>query len=202
MKIALSSSLLACLVAATLSLTGCASDFSGEDSDAPPADPVVGLGTEGNPHWKGGKSAAPSFNDLGLALKASGAVAGLGNGDVTVDLSAAGKAFSTCTNPGGGTQPPGQNPADVTLSGTQAIPASEIKNGALSFSLSTGGPAPIVEGAPGCPGSNWTQAVTDVSFSSAHITIKQNGSTVLDVTCTFSPSTANGAVPARNVTCS
>lgn len=39
-------------------------------------------------HLKGGKNAQPSFTDLGLQLNASGALSGLGNGDVLVTLDA------------------------------------------------------------------------------------------------------------------
>ncbi len=44
-------------------------------------------------HLKGGANAVPSFTDLGLTLKGSGALAGLGFGDVIVDLVAEGKTF-------------------------------------------------------------------------------------------------------------
>jgi hypothetical protein len=202
MKFANSFGLVACLFAMVVGATGCASDFAGNESDAPPADPQVGIGTEASPHFKGGKNAKPSFTDLGLALKANGSVSGLGNGDVTVNLTAVGQPKAVCQNPGSGIhEPPGQNPAEVTLGGTQAIPASDIKNGTLSFGLQTGAPPSPVEGAPECPSGSWTEIITDVAFTSAHITMQQNGATVLDVTCTFSPATSNGAVPANTVTC-
>jgi hypothetical protein len=45
-------------------------------------------------------------------------------------------------------------------------------------------------------------AITDVSFTSAVITVEQPpGTLVLTVTCTFSPSTSDGAVSAKDVTC-
>lgn len=155
----------------------------------------------GNVHLKP-PNKNPSFIDLGLALRASGALAGLGNGDVVIDLKADANATATCTNPGTGeTQPPGQNPAPVTVSGTEAIPASEIKNGTVAFSVDTVAPASTITGAPGCPNPKWTEEITDLSFTRAMITVSQNMTTVLTAACTFSPATANGPVPAGNVDC-
>jgi hypothetical protein len=197
MKSALKLALFSSVLVSTAAIGGCASEFGGDEPEAP----MVGIEPQGSPHLKGGKGSAPKFEDLGLMLKGGAAVSGLGNYDVDISLSAVGQPLSTCTNPSGATQPPGQNPAEVTLSGSQHVNAADIKNGNLSFSLQTGAPDPIVAGAPGCPNKQWTQEITDVTFSSATITVKQNGATVLNLSCTFSPSTANGAVPAGNVTC-
>ena len=152
-------------------------------------------------HLKGGANAEPNFVDQGLTLNAAASLAGLGNEDVLVTLYATAAATSTCTNRGGN-QAPGQNPAEVTVSGSQSIPASEIKNGNTSFNVTTVAPVSPIPGAPGCPNANWTQYITDLSFTTATITVEQPaGTLVLTVECTFSEPTTNGAVPSRNVTC-
>jgi hypothetical protein len=154
-------------------------------------------------HLKGGRNAEPAFTDNGLTLTATGEISGLGNGDVLVTLTATGSPTATCTNPAGANQPPGQNPAEVVLTGTQAIPAAEIKNGNTPFGVVTDPPVTPIAGAPDCPNPQWTENITDVAFTSATITVEQPpGTTVLTVSCTFSPATGNGSVSGASVTCS
>ena len=152
-------------------------------------------------HLKGGANSEPNFVDQGLTLNSAASLAGLGNEDVLITLTATAAATSTCTNQGG-TQAPGQNPAEVTVSGSQSIPAEEIKNGNVSFNVTTIAPATPIAGAPGCPNPNWTQDITDLSFTTATITVEQPaGNLVLTVSCTFSGPTTNGAVAGADVTC-
>jgi hypothetical protein len=153
-------------------------------------------------HLKFGANSEPSFFDAGLQLAAEGALAGLGNADVLVTLTATADVTATCTNPSGANQPPGQNPAPITVTGSEAIPASEIKNGNVAFAVITQTPETVIPGAPGCPNPNWTETITDLSFTSATITVEQPvGTLVLTVSCTLSSPTTDGAVSGSIVSC-
>jgi hypothetical protein len=154
-----------------------------------------------NVHLKGGRNAEPSFTDLGLTLNAVGDLAGLGNEDVEITLRATANPTATCTNQGGN-QAPGQNPAEVQVTGGQSIPAEEIKNGNVTFNVTTETPPQPTAEEAGCPNPNWTAEITDLAFTSATITVEQPaGTVVLTVSCTFSEPTSDGAVPGGNVSC-
>jgi len=77
-----------------------------------------------NVHFKQNRN--PTLIDNGLSLTAAGSLAGLGEGDIAVTLSASGTITATCTNPSGQNQPPGQVPQPVTLSGSVAIPDEQF----------------------------------------------------------------------------
>jgi hypothetical protein len=120
---------------------------------------------------------------------------------VRISVSATGNVTSTCTN-NGGNAAPGQNPAPITLTGTQVIPASEIKNGTTPFDVRTTSAPATIAGAPDCPNPTWTESIDDVAFTSATITVEQPiGTVVLTVVCSFIPPTSNGAVPNGTVSC-
>ncbi|HEX6615868.1 MAG TPA: hypothetical protein VF046_06140 [Gemmatimonadales bacterium] len=161
-------------------------------------------------HLKGGAHAKPTFYDLGLTLRTTGALSGLGNGDITVELTATGNPTATCGNPGTNTfQAPGRNPAAITLTGVQPIPAGSIINGNVSFDVTTAAPVSPVPGAPECPNSSWEEIITNVAFTSATITVRQPssvaspGPVVFFVSCTFNPATNDQQpVPGGTVTCS
>ena len=140
---------------------------------------VVGLfastALAANVHWK----RQPTFTDQGTTLSVSGALAGLGNKDVTINVSATGIATDiTCTNPAG-KEAPGQNKPRVQSLGRIEISRTEIKNGNVSFNLTTNDPAQLTARQAGCPNNNWTATINDVSFDQVTITVIQGGQVVL-----------------------
>jgi hypothetical protein len=164
---------------------------------------AAGAASAQNVHLKPPKS-TPLFNDQGLTLQAAGALAGLSGADILVGLSARANATAVCTNPSGQNQPAGQNPAPVTVSGSEAIPSTLQKNGNVSFNVTTNPPVTPIAGAPGCPNSNWTESISDLSFTQATLTVTQpavGGSVVFTLVCTFAPATSNGVVPDQDVSC-
>jgi hypothetical protein len=162
-----------------------------------------------SPHFKGKTPIV--FTDGGLFLRATASYAGLGNFDTEQRVDATGNPTATCTNPAGQTQPPGQNPAEADVSGATAIPAGDIKNGNVTITTDTNSPETPIPGAPQCPNGQWTEDITDMAFTSATVRLFQDANgdhvfqdseLVLTATCTFSPPTSNGPVPASGVTCS
>jgi hypothetical protein len=78
-----------------------------------------------------------SFVDNGPTLTATVSYAGLGSLDTLQVLDATANPTATCTNPAGATQPPGQNPAEVDVTGSTAVPAGDIKNGNVTITTTT-----------------------------------------------------------------
>jgi hypothetical protein len=127
-------------------------------------------------HFK--QNRAPTIADGGLTATVSGALSGLGNEDVTVTVTAEGVGTTILTSPGGNAAP-GQNKVPFTLVGTQSIPAEEIKNGNVRFSVTTEAPETPTPEEAGAPNDNWTVTLTDVDFTGYTLTVEQGGVVVL-----------------------
>ncbi len=87
-----------------------------------------------NVHFK----IAPTSTDNGTTETVCASLAGLGNGDLTITLIGSGIRTTSCLNPAGNFAP--GNPGEVVVSGVTTVPASEIKNGNVSFCVTTDAP--------------------------------------------------------------
>jgi hypothetical protein len=119
-----------------------------------------------NPHFVGGD---PTFTDNGDTITATGSVAGLGNQNVRVVLTADGTAEVVCRNPAGN-RAPGQD-TEVEASGSQLI--TRVENGRVNFNVTTVAPEDPTPQEAGCPNRRWTANITNVDFTSATLEIFQ-----------------------------
>jgi hypothetical protein len=109
----------------------------------------------------------PACADNGLTASCTGSLAGLGNYDILVKLTTTGYGDTNCTNPGGSSKVPGQNPGlpIPNISGIQVIPASSIKNGNAPYTVVTQQPADPTAAQAGCPNPGWSATWTNIIFT-------------------------------------
>jgi hypothetical protein len=112
-----------------------------------------------------------SCRDVGTQVQCSGKVAGLGGTTFEITVAASGTGTVTCTNPGGNVAP-GQN-TSVTVAGT-TTPLPTPQNGNFTFGITSDSPNPL-PATPTCPNNSWTPTVTDVSFTTATLTLLEDG---------------------------
>jgi hypothetical protein len=109
--------------------------------------------------------------DEGTTVECSGKVAGLGGTTFEITVEADGIASVECTNPGGNVAP-GQDTA-VTVAGTTE-PLPTPRNGQFRYTLATDDPEPLPP-TPTCPNAQWTPDIVDVTFTTATITLLEDG---------------------------
>jgi hypothetical protein len=111
----------------------------------------------------------PTCRDVGTQVQCTGKVAGLGGTTFQINVEAQGTASVTCTNPAGNVAP-GQS-FTTTTTGTGG-PQPTPRKGQASFNVTTATPtAP----AGACPNPKWTATVTDVQFTTATVTLVEDG---------------------------
>jgi hypothetical protein len=119
------------------------------------------------------------FTDVGTQLETDLKVSGLGYGDVTILIDAAGVADTTVINPDGHPAP-GQQ-IGVVSSGAATIPSDQIKNGTVELVLTTEVPEIDFD----LPNPQWTGILDDVTFDEVTVTVIQNGKVVFQKTYTL-----------------
>ena len=157
---------------------------------------TAGVAFAASVHFKKSPKLTATNNAPDLTLTVSGALTGLGNGDVTITVVADAIPATTCTNQGGN-QAPGQNPASVTVTGSQHFLANQIKNGNLSFCVTTDTPPQPTSAAAGCANDNWTARIDCMAFTGYTIEVIQpsgSGTSVLGP-APFSVSSSSSSCP-------
>jgi len=110
-------------------------------------------------------------SDIGTQVQCSGKVAGLGGTTFEISVVAQGTATVVCINPGGN-RAPGQD-TSVTVSGSSG-PLPTPRNGQFRYTVTSVAPGPL-PATPTCPNDQWTPVITDVSFTTATITLTEDG---------------------------
>lgn len=143
---------------------------------------LASLAWAANPHFKRGGT--PTCRDTGTLLVCTGKLAGLGHGDLFIELSSDAEATFACGNPGRrNNQSPGINKVPFPASGSTVIPEEEFKNGNATFTVvAPDTPPPTPSSADICPNGNWTTvALSGIDFANVTLTISQD--TLLLFTC-------------------
>jgi hypothetical protein len=122
-------------------------------------------------HFITGGGNATECTDIGTQVQCTGKVAGLGGTTFEITIAAAGIASVECTNPGGNVAP-GQDTA-VDVAGT-TDPQPTPRNGQFIFTVTTDDPEPLPP-TPTCPNDQWTPEIVDVTFTTATLTLLEDG---------------------------
>jgi hypothetical protein len=122
-------------------------------------------------HFLTGGGNAPSCVDIGTQVRCTGKVAGLGGTTFEIEVEANGVAEVVCINPAGH-RAPGQD-TNVTVEGS-TDPLPTPRNGQFRFSVTTDDPGPLPP-TPTCPNAQWTPEIVDVAFTTATLSLFEDG---------------------------
>ena len=122
-------------------------------------------------HFLTGGGNAPECTDIGTQVTCTGKVAGLGGTTFEITIEADGIASVVCINPAGH-RAPGQDTAVTVEGSTDPLPTP--RNGQYRFSVTTDPPDPLPP-TPTCPNDQWTPEIVDVSFTTATLTLFEDG---------------------------
>lgn len=125
-------------------------------------------------HFIENGAGAPECTDIGTQVSCDGKVAGLGGTTFEITVTADGIASVECENPGGppGNRAPGQDTAISVEGSSGELPTP--RNGQFVFTLATLSPEPLPP-TPTCPNDQWTPHIVDVSFTTATLTLFEDG---------------------------
>lgn len=121
-------------------------------------------------HFVIGGNNSPICTDEGTTVLCDGKVAGLGGTTFEILVEADGVAEVECRNPGGNVAP-GQD-TSVEVAGTTG-PLPTPRNGNYDFEVET--VTPSVPATPACPNRSWTAEVVDVTFTTAVLSLFEDG---------------------------
>lgn len=122
-------------------------------------------------HFLTGGNNAPQCTDIGTQVRCTGKVAGLGGTTFEITIEADGIASVECINPGGN-RAPGQD-TEVSVEGS-TDPLSTPRNGQYRFTVTTDDPEPLPP-TPTCPNPQWTATIVDVAFTTATLSLYEDG---------------------------
>jgi hypothetical protein len=145
-----------------------------------------------SPHFKKGGLPTCTFSGTtSIAVTCTGALAGLGNEDLVLELSVSGFAVYQCRNHGGNLAPGQNRVLTGPATSDTAVPAGAIKNGTLRFTTNPAtltAPETVSGDEAGCPNSNWTGVNPTLTLTDIVLDVYQPA-TVLIFHCTASSPT-------------